>query len=148
MKRDKKAMKEQEKVEPVNEYANKEIYIMTHQQDIDEKYKSLSRVMSQNFYDKQREMFKLRKPYVEKAVKEQEALLKKKLTQQRLNTLIKKISNSIPQIKLFTNTVNEFGDKSQSFINSYGRIKQAIIFKRPLTNEMIDWLYNNIIYEL
>jgi hypothetical protein len=85
-------------------------------------------------------MFALRKPYVKEAEdKEKEKGIK--ITQQRLNTIIKKVSEKIPKIKEFQDEVDKYGNEAQNYIDKFMPIKQKLTFNKPLTNEMIDYIY-------
>ena len=85
-------------------------------------------------------MFALRKPYVKEAEdKEKEKGIK--ITQQRFNTIIKKVSEKIPKIKEFQDEVDKYGNEAQNYIDKFMPIKQKLTFNKPLTNEMIDYIY-------
>ena len=149
-KKDKKEKSKPKKEEPKKEEPKKEDpkmkYINDNKQKILNLYQTKSREMGSKYIALQKELFVIRKPYVKEAErKEKDKGIK--ITQQRLNTIIKKVSKNIPEVKSFDEKVDEYGEKAQEFINNFTPIKRKLIFEglSPLTNTEIEFIYKNIL---
>tara|TARA_R110001606_G_C15241498_1_gene636303 strand:+ start:76 stop:927 length:852 start_codon:yes stop_codon:yes gene_type:complete len=141
---------EPKKEEPKKEEPKKEEpkikYINDNKQKILNIYQTKSREMGSKYIALQKELFAIRQPYVKEAErKEKDKGIK--ITQQRINTIIKKVSKNIPEVKSFDEKVDKYGEESQEFINNFTPIKRKLIFEglSPLTNTEIEFIYKNIL---
>jgi len=141
--RDKEEEEKKKKEEPKEDPKIK--YINDNKKKIIDLYETKKKALAQKYYNLQRELFDIRKPYVKEAErKEKDKGLK--ITQQRFNTIIKNVSKNIQEVKTFNEKVEKYGEKSQEFINDFTPIKRKLTFNNsPFTSDEIEFIYKNIL---
>ena len=130
-------LKKTVEVKPVEVKPVEEKFVV-NVREIEDIFKSYIQKIAQKDYDLQREAMRIRKPFIKE--KEKEAKDNGiKMTQQRMNTIIKNI-NKLPELVDIVKRSDDLHDAMQEEINYIGSIRRNLMMKRELTKEEINFI--------